>query len=1143
MADTRLGKVGITVKEPWAADISYEVLDITLFAVEDGGDGCSYTALKPNQGVRPGTDPTTWTKSSQAGQSIYDLAVKYKHFEGTEAEFEAEYQVALQAARTAAEGASAVETQVQAAEASRVAAETQRASAESERISAESERVSAEDLRIAAEQTRESEELIRQDQETERAENERSRTTSETTRENAETTRQSNELSRTQQFQALKTDMQTAIQNVDAKAAEIAEDIEDYEQNETARVSAENARATAETAREQQSASDHSRAESDHSTASSDHSQAANDHTIAEGDHATATSDHGIAETDHTTAASDHQRAESDHAASADATAAANTAAGHAEEAATTIDEKIAGKADQSEVSRLGKEVDEINTQEVDLSTYEFRYYSIKTDGTYGTNMSFRHKVIPVNEGEKYLIEAVSESGGRYAFFNSTANPVSGAALPLVPGTSVVEIPSGDDVFVTIPSGCIAIALYYGNDPYPYAPKLYLCYSIVALDTKIDEVKNDTDKNDTITRRELNWQPCGRWGVTLLTMNSGSFVTATGAYNVVYRPCIEGEMFLCKTTGSFKNPIGFCTSIPANGGTYTTIRTIKNTDGEVVVIAPGNGYIVARNDTTQDCDFMLYKLQDADTATLVPHAITDINETANRFLSVDSGSADYGTPVTAGSNNYFVSDFIDISGYVAVALPLRYGTSNLISLTRGLFGAMFYDSSKNIHSVVDVTLNRAQSLSKAFSIYTVPSGVKYVRFTGYGADEKCMIGYNRAAEASDNLEEIVNDVLRNNAAQTGEKTVFETNPDTEMLQKMVIANKKTDHGSSGSSTIPPLVLAHISDVHGQASQYSRFLEFSRHWKDKGYVNEIVDTGDVVTDTYSNGVSWRDALEGVEDVITVIGNHDTRASATERESADYPAGQNQWQYHSNIGLDADLRNDMYDRYFIGPDGVNPYVSNWGVTQPENAASNGYCYFYKDYTSRNLRLIGLDVMGFDNTEDAWLQARLAEARTLGYAVVILAHFCGEVMTGLPCHYTSLFETGSSRSQIDSYNADAHNIPVRVDSFQTDGGVFVGYIMGHYHRDMVNVLTDYPKQLAFAVSSGGVTPVRDFTKVPGSKSYDDFQVVSINTYDKTVRLIKVGADTDYYMRKKGTISVSYEIVTENGVSRVKGVIGEGW
>lgn len=102
---------------------------------------------------------------------------------------------------------------------------------------------------------------------------------------------------------------------------------------ESQRVAAESARVSAETARESQAASDHTRAESDHTTAASDH-------TLAGTDHTTAVSDHARAESDHTTA-------QTDHANSVTATDAANSAAEHAEEAAATIDDKIAGKANK----------------------------------------------------------------------------------------------------------------------------------------------------------------------------------------------------------------------------------------------------------------------------------------------------------------------------------------------------------------------------------------------------------------------------------------------------------------------------------------------------------------------------------------------------------------------------------------------------------------------------------------------------------------------------------------------------------------------------------------------------------------------------------------------------------------------------
>ena len=202
MADKKMYKVGITVKEPWSADISYEVLDITLYAVENGGDGCSYIAIRANQGVTPGTDDTVWVKATQRGQSIYDLAVKYGDFEGTEAEFEAEYEAAVHAAQSAAQSASDIEAQVETNEAARVTAERARSDAETARSSAETARINAENARNDAES-------LRDTAESDRVRAEAGRVTAEASRVEAETFRQGAEQSRRQQFEGLKTDMET----------------------------------------------------------------------------------------------------------------------------------------------------------------------------------------------------------------------------------------------------------------------------------------------------------------------------------------------------------------------------------------------------------------------------------------------------------------------------------------------------------------------------------------------------------------------------------------------------------------------------------------------------------------------------------------------------------------------------------------------------------------------------------------------------------------------------------------------------------------------------------------------------------------------------------------------------------------------
>lgn len=306
--------------------------------------------------------------------------------------------------RVSAERARAQAEQArQTAEQGRASSEQSRTIAETARVAAENARALAEDDRITSEQGRYSEELIRRDQEAERMDAETARRAAETARASAESARETAEISRNtaeqgradaesarvtaeqgrvtaesgrvsaesarvtaeqsrrQQFEGLKTDMETAIDNVDAKSAEIAEDIEGYEANEAGRVSAENARATAESARVSaesarvsaesarataenarvaQATSDHTRAETDHGTAESDH-------TTATGDHTQAGNDHIQAESDHSTAVSDHTQAEADHTASETATQAAIDAADAATEAAETIDEKIAEKADK----------------------------------------------------------------------------------------------------------------------------------------------------------------------------------------------------------------------------------------------------------------------------------------------------------------------------------------------------------------------------------------------------------------------------------------------------------------------------------------------------------------------------------------------------------------------------------------------------------------------------------------------------------------------------------------------------------------------------------------------------------------------------------------------------------------------------
>ena len=834
------------------------------------------------------------------------------------------------------------------------------------------------------------------------------------------------------------------------------------------------------------------------------------------------------------------------------------------------------GKVLNENLTQLGQEVDEKTNSyptTIDLDEFDLQSYVILDTGKWGTAAKYKHIDVPVKAGEKYVITAKTEYATRYSFLTSDAAAQSGADAPIVSGTAPrYDLGAGQFVRVEIPATCNYLYIVTGDTDTDESGRHQQPTLVreIGFDETYPQFLQKTEQELTDEEKEMVQENIGipavaskakewtdavadnlTWGLVSManvykvTKGDGTFVSASAGTYAFYTPITKGELFRIKVTGitgSVPVWLVFSQNIPAVGGSFTNPLRIYAGD-DIVMQAPIDGYLVLTKSPSKS-DGAVYKVM-PDTTGFIKHSVP-LSFTKAMALDCLSDSLTYGNLVTINSNNWGVSDYVDVSGYSQLLVKVYYSSASFLDASSNtkLYGALFFDANEAPLSSCAYIAKAAVAVN-GYELIAVPAGAKFFRFTAYIATG-VVYGLNTeglsAGEVEEIVESVVPDTLKEIAATTGAKTIFELNPDTEMLQKFVLVDKKK-YLSSGTNSINPLTIAHLSDVHGQATQYARFLEFANHWKTNGYVDEIIDTGDVVENDYLDGIAWRDSIDGIEDVITVIGNHDTNSDKNSGDTEEMPAGQNQWQYHSNISLDETKRHDTYDRYLIGPDSENPYIDNWGVTQPSGAAESGVCYYYKDYASRNLRMIALDVMGYNETEDLWLQARLAEAKTAGYHVVIVAHFCGEVMTGLPCNYTSLFAPGSDRSTIDGYNAYAYHIPISVDAFQQGGGVFVGYIIGHYHRDMVNILTNYPKQLAFAVSSGGRPVIRDTTKVVGSKSYDDFQIVSINTYDKTVRLIKVGADTDYYMRKKGTLCVSYEIVTVDNVDRVEGVLGEGW
>ena len=444
----------------------------------------------------------------------------------------------------------------------------------------------------------------------------------------------------------------------------------------------------------------------------------------------------------------------------------------------------------------------------------------------------------------------------------------------------------------------------------------------------------------------------------------------------------------------------------------------------------------------------------------------------------------YGNGMTYGSSDWLL-DVIPGRSYRLHTLTPNVSMS---SITGGSATATLI-----IRFDIGDSLNLA-SAAVAFRDYTVvvPDGASKMRF-----DVRCDIGEYFAIS----VEMLAEDVGA---------SILALNPESEFKPKFFSARKRY-YTSSDNSEAHPLTFLHLSDIHGNWTNVARFLQFAEHYS--SYLDDLLCTGDIVVDKLSDGVSGYTSLDGIGKVMNVVGNHDTRGDG----------GGANWQ--DNVGLPA------YNAL------IAPFVSGWGVTQPADAAANGYCYYYKDYTAKSVRLVVVDIMGYDTAEDTWLRGVLESARTSGLHVVIGVHYAGarrsseaseqRVFDKIPCNYTTLYTLGGASVNLTNYNTSAYMMTVAVKDFLDAGGHFAGYIQGHYHADFVAKVNEDSRQLKAG-------ELRDYNHIVGTRNQDEFQIVAIDTVNTIVKLFKVGANIDRYGRTKGGVCIDYS--TGN-------ILGEGY
>lgn len=340
------------------------------------------------------------------------------------------------------------------------------------------------------------------------------------------------------------------------------------------------------------------------------------------------------------------------------------------------------------------------------------------------------------------------------------------------------------------------------------------------------------------------------------------------------------------------------------------------------------------------------------------------------------------------------------------------------------------------------------------------------------------------------------------ASENKRTDIVSLNPD--FIAKALQAKRPINLTGNGYiSESKPLGLLWFSDIHGNAENLKRILDFKNTYGE--YFEDTICTGDLVAYRATDGMTFWNNTDGADNILICIGNHDALAD---------PSGYDWTQILT--------QEQQYEAY------IEPYYENWNLT---SSVSSGLTYWYKDYSQNNIRLICLNCMlsGADDTaQQSWFQNALSTAKTEGYTVVIVTHCPLSGATEIASNWTN-----RDRNAINDYlNASYKQY---VDAFKNEGGKFACWLTGHMHWDFISKYAGtHGNQLIITIDATSVSQSNyysDMQRTMKTKSQDLINAVYIDTSSQCIKVIRIGANKDHYLRPRNTLSISYDgaIITQ--------------
>lgn len=282
----------------------------------------------------------------------------------------------------------------------------------------------------------------------------------------------------------------------------------------------------------------------------------------------------------------------------------------------------------------------------------------------------------------------------------------------------------------------------------------------------------------------------------------------------------------------------------------------------------------------------------------------------------------------------------------------------------------------------------------------------------------------------------------------------------------------------------PLTFVHFSDIHAVTELWNRTVDYINHYRE--YIAFGLHTGDYCCD---NQDQWRDLYsEGAccqRPIFNCVGNHDTFAGSQRQIMP---------------------KEEAWKRLFL-------HTQDWNVSFLDCPYSMAYS---RDFPESNIRLIVLDQYFDVEAQRAWLKNLLEDAGEKGLWVITAMHEPSAEVTqpvGVTFHTLTEFD-----------HLPEGPFEAVLSDYVKKGGRFLCNFCGHEHHDL------------FGYTAGGVLNVAvecacdwagwcDGRRVRGSKTYDCFNVVTVDADQSLLKLVRVGNNTDYFLRKKQVLCFDYQ------------------